>query len=325
MPYFSIIIPVYNVAPYLRECLDSVLAQTFTDWEAICVDDGSTDGSGAILDEYAAKDKRFRVFHKENGGVSSARNLALNNVKGEWVGFLDGDDIYCPKMMSICFSAVKDYPDVEMVRFGQVNFDATKIYEWHLSEKGYTYKYYGDTLCQDEFDGGFFCRVYKADKVAKIKFPNLIVGEDWVWKIQTIDLLSSILDVHSTLYGYRIRNASAMHSRLSIDKMVSMLKWPNYAWRRLQRTNKNVYSGFIRFLELAQTEGFSKLYFTSTKEDRTCLWEHWLDVLEEISKHGVSSTWIRISSKLICRTKMQFFPYLFYYIPHWLKSHGVHR
>lgn len=92
MPYFSIIIPVYNVAPYLRECLDSVLAQTFTDWEAICVDDGSTDGSGAILDEYAAKDKRFRVIHQANAGVSAARNKALDVLNGEYVCFVDSDD-----------------------------------------------------------------------------------------------------------------------------------------------------------------------------------------------------------------------------------------
>ena len=74
---FSLIIPVYNVATYLRECLDSILAQTFSGWEAICVDDGSTDGSGAILDEYTVKDKRFHIVHKENGGVSVARNLAI--------------------------------------------------------------------------------------------------------------------------------------------------------------------------------------------------------------------------------------------------------
>ena len=93
MPFFSIIIPVYNVAPYLRECLDSVLAQTFTDWEAICVDDGSADGSGSILDEYMAKDDRFRVIHQKNAGVSVARNVALDLSKGEWFLFLDGDDI----------------------------------------------------------------------------------------------------------------------------------------------------------------------------------------------------------------------------------------
>lgn len=91
-PFFSIIIPVYNVAPYLRECLDSVLAQTFADWEAVCIDDGSDDGSGAILDEYATKNGRFRVVHQTNRGVSHARNCALDLMQGDWVCFLDGDD-----------------------------------------------------------------------------------------------------------------------------------------------------------------------------------------------------------------------------------------
>ena len=98
-PFFAIIIPVYNTAPYLRECLDSVLAQTFSDWEAICVDDGSTDGSGSILDNYAAMDSRFCVFHQANAGVSAARNKALDNATGDWVGFLDADDIWRPWML----------------------------------------------------------------------------------------------------------------------------------------------------------------------------------------------------------------------------------
>ena len=93
-PFFSIVIPVCNVAPYLRECLDSVLGQTFAGWEAICVDDGSSDGSGAILDEYAAKDARIKVLHTENRGVSAARNSAIDTASGEYVTFLDGDDAY---------------------------------------------------------------------------------------------------------------------------------------------------------------------------------------------------------------------------------------
>lgn len=93
MPKFSIIIPVYNVAPYLRECLDSVLAQTFTDWEAICVDDGSTDGSDSILDEFAVADARFVVEHRRNEGVVSARSRGHELVRGEWVAYLDGDDL----------------------------------------------------------------------------------------------------------------------------------------------------------------------------------------------------------------------------------------
>ncbi len=94
MPYISVIIPVYNAAAYLRECIDSLLSQTFTDWEALCVDDGSTDESGIILDEYAAKDRRIKVFHQSNKGVSAARNFALESAKGEYVCFLDGDDIF---------------------------------------------------------------------------------------------------------------------------------------------------------------------------------------------------------------------------------------
>lgn len=90
---FSIVIPVYNVATYLRECLDSLLTQQFTDWEAICVDDGSTDGSGAILDEYTARDKRLKVIHQTNAGVSAARNAGIEKVLGEWITFVDPDDV----------------------------------------------------------------------------------------------------------------------------------------------------------------------------------------------------------------------------------------
>lgn len=92
MPKVSIIVPVYNVEAYLHRCIDSILAQTFTDWELLLIDDGSPDRSGEICDEYALKDKRIRVFHKKNGGVSSARNFGLNNACGDWTTFVDSDD-----------------------------------------------------------------------------------------------------------------------------------------------------------------------------------------------------------------------------------------
>ena len=91
-PTISVIVPVYNAEKYLPRCIESVLAQTFVDWEMLLIDDGSTDASGSICDEYAAKDERIRVFHKENGGVSSARNLGLDNAQGEWITFVDSDD-----------------------------------------------------------------------------------------------------------------------------------------------------------------------------------------------------------------------------------------
>lgn len=91
-PRVSVIVPVYKVENYLHRCVDSILSQSFTDFELLLIDDGSPDNCGAICDEYAAKDSRVRVFHKPNGGVSSARNLGLDNACGVWVAFVDSDD-----------------------------------------------------------------------------------------------------------------------------------------------------------------------------------------------------------------------------------------
>ena len=92
IPMVSVIVPVYNSSQYLHRCIDSILYQSFNDFEVLLIDDGSIDNSGEICDEYAVKDSRVRVFHKENGGVSSARNVGLGNAVGEWVTFVDSDD-----------------------------------------------------------------------------------------------------------------------------------------------------------------------------------------------------------------------------------------
>ena len=106
-PKISIIIPMYNVEKYLRRCLDSVQNQTFTDWQAICVDDGSPDKSGSIAEEYAARDSRFVVIHKENGGLSDARNAGFPKATGEYIMYLDSDDFIHPQTMEIAYSLIK--------------------------------------------------------------------------------------------------------------------------------------------------------------------------------------------------------------------------
>ena len=114
-PKISVIVPVYNAEQYLHRCVDSILAQTFPDFELLLIDDGSKDRSAEICDEYAWKDERVRVFHKENGGVSSARNLGLDKAKGEWVSFVDADDIIYSNNLDILFEVGKNNPTINFV------------------------------------------------------------------------------------------------------------------------------------------------------------------------------------------------------------------
>lgn len=100
-PVVSIIVPVYNAEKTLKRCVNSIINQLYKDWELLLVDDGSTDDSSIICDEYAQQDRRIRVFHKQNGGVSSARNVGLDNAIGEWVTFIDSDDWIEKRMLNI--------------------------------------------------------------------------------------------------------------------------------------------------------------------------------------------------------------------------------
>ncbi|MDY2783993.1 MAG: glycosyltransferase [Faecalibacterium sp.] len=106
-PLLSIIVPVYDVENYLQKCIDSILAQTFTDFELILVDDGSPDNCPALCDAAAAKDARIRVLHQKNGGLSAARNAGLDVARGEWIGFVDSDDYIAPEMYETLYKAVQ--------------------------------------------------------------------------------------------------------------------------------------------------------------------------------------------------------------------------
>lgn len=135
----SVIIPVYNTEKYLRQCLDSVLAQTYSDWEAILVDDGSTDTSGTICDEYADADTRVKVLHTANAGVSAARNTALDSACGEWLTFVDADDMLAPDALELwiktarntgCLCVTARFSRKTEVVIRKHHLTRTKIYNW---------------------------------------------------------------------------------------------------------------------------------------------------------------------------------------------------
>ena len=118
VPLVSVIVPVFNVRPYIVEALDSVINQTYSNLEIILIDDGSTDGSGEVCDEYAARDKRIVVIHQKNNGVSSARNAGLDVMHGEAVAFLDPDDAYRSEFISTMVAAMnREKADIVMCKY----------------------------------------------------------------------------------------------------------------------------------------------------------------------------------------------------------------
>ena len=221
-PFFSIIIPVYNVAPYLRECLDSVLAQTFGDWEAICVDDGSTDGSGAILDEYAARDGRFIVIHTKNSGVSIARNVALDfavkrfGKDNVFVCFLDADDVVLAQWLFVLKDVIDRY-DCELVRIALYRWDGR-----HLNNReNISYdcgqidivKKTTKELLHAVIRDGYVCQnCVRIDKVADIRFsPTCRIMEDCLFWIGAALNIQTAYFTDAIVYLYRIRDDSATH------------------------------------------------------------------------------------------------------------------
>lgn len=121
-PLISVVIPVYNIEDYLERCVTSVCSQTYTNLEILLVNDGSTDGSGALCDTLAQRDERIRVFHKENGGSSSARNLGISQAKGEYIGFVDSDDYISENMYEILYGAIQKY-GAEIAQAGRDEID----------------------------------------------------------------------------------------------------------------------------------------------------------------------------------------------------------
>ncbi len=231
--FFSIIVPVYNVAPYLRECLDSVLAQTYPDWECLCVNDGSTDESGAILDEYAKKDARFRIFHKKNGGVSSARNLALDNVRGEWVLFVDSDDYLSHECLK------HFYTKCEIERYTFVSCRVNTFQNGILKKclrsssdflvERRDFLQYIDVIYSATVWGISFSRRYLNDN--KIRFKcDLKVHEDAFFVLEVLLHAEHVCHITSEGYCYRLPDYRSIEGR---ESLVSKTRYAYYYYRIL--------------------------------------------------------------------------------------------
>lgn len=217
MPKVSIIIPVYKVEKYLPDCLNSVLSQTFTNWEAICVNDGSSDKCGEILAEYAQKDKRIKIITQKNQGVSAARNSALKRARGNYICFLDSDDELAPHFLEKMLACLIQN-DVDIVSCDvqkgkkkkewkeenpstQIHLDP---FEEYMQNKLYTY-------------AAVWGKLYKKELLKDLDFKIEISqgGEDLLYLYQALYHAKKLMTVAEKLYFYRVRPNSVVTSKLS--------------------------------------------------------------------------------------------------------------
>lgn len=218
----SVIVPVYNVEPYLRECIDSVLSQTYRDFELILVDDGSPDNCGAICDEYAAKDDRIRVIHQEQSGVSVARNAGLDAARGEYIAFVDSDDWIFPNYLSYLMRAIEEnQADISVVGFQRFADEPPSADSIAYSVKNIKtgiescFMLYTDEGVVYTIPCG---KIYRAALFTDIRYPIGRIHEDEATTYKLLYKARKVVALDATLYCYRVNPESIMGVKFSLKR-----------------------------------------------------------------------------------------------------------
>ena len=219
----SVVVPVYNTGRYLSECIDSILSQTHKNIEVLLIDDGSTDGSGELCDKYAKKDNRITVVHQENSGVSSARNEGLSRSCGEYVLFVDSDDVVSEKLVDILVRDIlNNEADLAICGFEQFakginpEKDVSKSDAKVLGvEDALVKMWYGEDI-----DSGPFCKLFKLSVVDDERFDrNVVIGEDLDFLCRVMPKANKICYRKDRLYFYRSNDESAMNQRYNPEHL----------------------------------------------------------------------------------------------------------
>lgn len=265
----SIIVPVYNVENYLDKCIESIVNQTYENLEIILVDDGSPDNCPATCDSWAQKDSRVKVIHKENGGVSSARNAALDIASGDYIGFVDSDDWIEPDMYEILIKNAEEY-DAEISRCAGF-FDYDDRSEEYSETVSCTVCNGRDELVKsvisDDTYANLWMGIYKKSLFNSVRFDSdIAVGEDWLVNYWLNKAANRKVVVKEHKYHYVQRQSSALHSD-SAKKYIDVIKVVNIFWNNefsngFKAELSGVYSKFI-------IDYFNCVIESNTKDDKT--------------------------------------------------------
>lgn len=218
IPLVSIIVPVYNVEPYLRKCLDSLVCQTYPEIEIIAVDDGSSDASSEICDEYASRYHNIKVIHQDNGGLSVARNVGMDHASGQYYGFVDSDDYVSPLFIQKLVRAAQESgADISMCRFGHNGSFQLRGNGIQILQR----RELALALCNDATGNfGIVCnKLYSAGLFSDIRFPEGRIHEDEATVYQLFWAAGECAMLEEVLYCYRVRDNSIVNSPFTPARM----------------------------------------------------------------------------------------------------------
>lgn len=227
-PLISIIVPVYNVETYLAKCVDSILAQTYTNLEIFLVNDGSSDFCGKLCDEYAKEDKRIKVIHKKNGGLSDARNVAIDVTTGEFITFIDSDDYVTDDYIMTLYSLIEKYECKVSIALYNTFVEGSKpkvVNRVYREDCQTNIKAIEEMFYQEKYDTASWAKLYHSSLFATgIRYPKGIVYEDLATTYLLIFQSDKVAFCNRRIYNYLLRRDSIEGSSFSSKKMDSALK-----------------------------------------------------------------------------------------------------
>ncbi|EOO15546.1 glycosyltransferase family 2 protein [Bacillus cereus] len=241
-PKISIIVPVYKVEQYIHKCIDSILMQTFEDFELILVDDGSPDTCGEICDRYADKDIRIKVIHKENGGVSSARNAGLEIAKGDYIGFVDSDDWIEPDMYELLYGMCAEHRCDVAICSSQIYYSNKIVissnHPFIIHDRNTAMK----TMLEGKlYDEVVWTKLFKRNLLEDIKFPVGMSYEDTAFTYKVIHKCKKVCFIGEPKYHYIKRDNSMMDRAVKEVKIDSVLIYDEMC-KFMERYYKELYS-----------------------------------------------------------------------------------
>jgi glycosyltransferase involved in cell wall biosynthesis len=326
--FFSLIIPAYNLEGYILDCLSSIHAQSCQDFECIVVDDGSTDGTAGVIERYIVDKPRFRLIRKQNGGVSSARNLGLEHAQGKYIWFIDGDDYIHPGSLAVLRGLFSENPHIDYLSF-QYNYTQNMLRDTTFGDIGELKCTYFNHEREDEFSARLSdiplascCLCIKCASIGGLRFKEICTAEDALFALQLTFKTSVSATTDVAFYYYLQHSNSFIHksyTKKAFEDYVVYIK--SVMDMRGERGGLN--DGYLAFNVYRSSLPFlyRKIADLANDEDRNWAWKEYCLLVDRLENEFGEHTVYYV--KWIYRTHSRLLSWFFFKFRYWLRDHIV--